>query len=91
MTAEERIKQVFASFSHMMCSCRNDYFDEDFYKGTINWLAKAEKEVLQILADHVVVSRKELQQKYDEALAEPSDEMDKLANLEKLFEELLEE
>ena len=53
-TAKERIKQVFVSFSDMMASCKNDDFLEDFHKGTLLWLNKAEQEVLQILKEQVI-------------------------------------
>ena len=39
--------------------------------------------------EYVVVERKWLEEQYENALKEPSDEMDKLDNLQKLFEELL--
>ena len=77
MSVEERIKQVFEGY-------RKDGVNEH--------LANViEEDVLQILVDYVVLSRKQLEQKYDEALAEPSDEMDKLDNLTKLFKEILTE
>ena len=46
-------------------------------------------DVLDCYAEDQKERKQKLQERYDEAMAEPSDEMDKLNNLQKLIEELL--
>lgn len=43
---EAKLRKKLASFSDVTASCRNDFFLEDFYKKTLNWLNNFEKEIL---------------------------------------------
>jgi len=52
MSLTEKIKQIFADFSDVMASCRNDEFLEDFYQKTLEWQTKAAKDVLAELTNY---------------------------------------
>lgn len=43
---KKELREKFASFADVMASCRNDFFLEDFYEKTLEWLNNAEKEIL---------------------------------------------
>ena len=55
----------------------------------VHMLLNLYDDVLDCYAEDQKQRKQKLQERYDKAMAEPSDEMDKLDNLQKLIEELL--